>query len=77
MPPIDPQRDRLRVAIQKSGRLGDPARDLLAACGLTWRESRDRLFCFGEGLPVDLLLVRDDEAPPELLRPATRRPAPT
>lgn len=63
MPPIDPQRDRLRVAIQKSGRLGDPARDLLAACGLTWRESRDRLFCFGEGLPVDLLLVRDDDIP--------------
>lgn len=63
MPPVDTQRDRLRVAIQKSGRLGDPARELLAACGLTWRESRDRLFCFGEGLPIDLLLVRDDDIP--------------
>jgi ATP phosphoribosyltransferase len=56
-------RDRLRVAIQKSGRLADPARDLLASCGLTWRESRDRLFCYGESLPVDLLLVRDDDIP--------------
>lgn len=56
-------RDRLRIAIQKSGRLADPARALLAACGLSWRESRDRLFCYGETLPVDLLLVRDDDIP--------------
>lgn len=58
-----PARDRLRIAIQKSGRLADPARSLLASCGLSWRESRDRLFCFGETLPVDLLLVRDDDIP--------------
>ncbi len=56
-------RDRLRVAIQKSGRLSEPARALLASCGLSWRESRDRLFCYGETLPVDLLLVRDDDIP--------------
>lgn len=56
-------RDRLRIAIQKSGRLADPARALLASCGLSWRESRDRLFCYGEALPIDLLLVRDDDIP--------------
>ena len=56
-------RDRLRIAIQKSGRLAEPARALLASCGLSWRESRDRLFCYGETLPVDLLLVRDDDIP--------------
>lgn len=56
-------RDRLRIAIQKSGRLSDPARNLLSACGLSWRESRDRLFCYGETAPVDLLLVRDDDIP--------------
>lgn len=56
-------RDRLRIAIQKSGRLSEPARALLASCGLSWRESRDRLFCYGESLPVDLLLVRDDDIP--------------
>ncbi len=56
-------RDRLRIAIQKSGRLAEPARKLLAACGLSWRESRDKLFCYGESLPVDLLLVRDDDIP--------------
>ena len=58
-----PGRDRLRIAIQKSGRLAEPARALLASCGLSWRESRDRLFCYGESLPIDLLLVRDDDIP--------------
>jgi ATP phosphoribosyltransferase len=55
--------DRLRIAIQKSGRLSDPARDLLSRAGLSFRESRDRLFCYGESLPIDLLLVRDDDIP--------------
>lgn len=56
-------RDRLRIATQKSGRIGEPARALLARAGLQFRESRDRLFCYGESLPVDLLLVRDDDIP--------------
>lgn len=56
-------RDRLRIAIQKSGRLSEPARDLLARAGLSFRESRDRLFCYGQSLPIDLLLVRDDDIP--------------
>ena len=56
-------RDRLRIAMQKSGRLTEPALDLLTRCGLTFRQSRDKLFCFGEGEPVDLLLVRDDDIP--------------
>jgi len=56
-------RDRLRIAVQKSGRLAQPARALLSACGLAWRERDDRLFCQGENAPVDLLLVRDDDIP--------------
>jgi ATP phosphoribosyltransferase len=56
-------RDRLRIAAQKSGRLSEPGRDLLARSGLSFRESRDRLFCYGESQPVDLLLVRDDDIP--------------
>jgi ATP phosphoribosyltransferase len=55
--------DRLRIAIQKSGRLSEPARDILQRAGLVFRESRDRLFCYGESLPIDLLLVRDDDIP--------------
>lgn len=56
-------RDRLRIAIQKNGRLSDPARALLGSCGLSWRESPDRLFCYGDNAAVDLLLVRDDDIP--------------
>jgi ATP phosphoribosyltransferase len=56
-------RDRLRIAMQKSGRLTEPALDLLSRCGFSFRQSRDKLFCFGEGEPVDLLLVRDDDIP--------------
>lgn len=60
---IDTTRERLRIAVQKSGRLGEPAREVLRSAGLSFRESRDRLFCFGEHEPVDLLLVRDDDIP--------------
>jgi ATP phosphoribosyltransferase len=56
-------RDRLRIAVQKSGRLAEASQDLLARCGLKFRQSRDKLFCFGESLPIDLLLVRDDDIP--------------
>ena len=56
-------RDRLRIAVQKSGRLSDASQELLAKCGLKFRQSRDKLFCFGESLPIDLLLVRDDDIP--------------
>lgn len=56
-------RDRLRIATQKSGRLSQPGRELLTRSGLSFRESRDRLFCYGEVLPIDLLLVRDDDIP--------------
>lgn len=56
-------RDRLRIAVQKSGRLSDSSQQLLAQCGLKFRQSRDKLFCFGETHPVDLLLVRDDDIP--------------
>jgi ATP phosphoribosyltransferase len=56
-------RERLRVAVQKSGRLADPSRDMLARSGLTFRRSRDKLFYTGETMPVDLLLVRDDDIP--------------
>lgn len=62
-PAAGPTRDRLRIAIQKSGRLSEPALALLAAAGLSWQESRDKLFYYGESLPVDLLLVRDDDIP--------------
>ncbi|MFA4994864.1 MAG: ATP phosphoribosyltransferase [Bdellovibrionales bacterium] len=55
--------NRLRVAVQKSGRLADPSIDLLKNCGLRFAKSRDRLFCHAENYPLDLLLLRDDDIP--------------
>ncbi|MDN5925304.1 MAG: ATP phosphoribosyltransferase [Xanthomonadales bacterium] len=56
-------RERLRIAVQKTGRLAEVGQDLLTRCGLQFRRSRDKLFCFGESLAIDLLLVRDDDIP--------------
>ena len=54
---------RIRIAVQKSGRLTDKSIDLLERCGLTFTRSKDRLFCYGKNMPIDLLLVRDDDIP--------------
>lgn len=56
-------RERLRIGLQKNGRLASPARELLRACGLAWRDGDDGLFRRGESQPVDLLMVRDDDIP--------------
>jgi ATP phosphoribosyltransferase len=58
--------DRLRIAVQKSGRLAEASLALLRRAGLAFRSSRDHLFLYGENLPIDVLLVRDDDIP-ELL----------
>lgn len=54
---------RLKLAVQKSGRLADDTFDLLKRCGLKIRQSRSRLFARIEELPIDVLLVRDDDIP--------------
>lgn len=54
---------RIKVAIQKSGRLTDRSLELLERCGLKYTRGRDQLIGFGENMPVDVLLVRDDDIP--------------
>jgi len=58
-----PDQQRLKIAVQKSGRLTDNSLALFQRCGLQFSRDRDHLVCFGENLPVDLLLVRDDDIP--------------
>ncbi|HZW59690.1 MAG TPA: ATP phosphoribosyltransferase [Woeseiaceae bacterium] len=60
---MDDKAQRIKIAVQKSGRLTDHSLDLLARCGLKFTQSKDQLFCFGENMPIDLLLVRDDDIP--------------
>ena len=59
--------NRIRVAIQKSGRLSERSLDLLQNCGLRFARSKDKLYWYGKDFPVDLLLVRDDDIPRMLL----------
>jgi ATP phosphoribosyltransferase len=54
---------RLKVALQKSGRLTENSLDLLVRCGLKYSRGKDQLVCFGENMPLDVLLVRDDDIP--------------
>ena len=55
--------DRLRLAIQKSGRLSEGSLELLKNCGLTISRGRDKLYGRIEELPIDILLLRDDDIP--------------
>src|SRR5271168_2783362 len=54
---------RLKLAVQKSGRLTEPSLDLLTRCGLKYSRGKDQLMGFGENLPLDVLFVRDDDIP--------------
>ena len=54
---------RLRIAVQKSGRLTDLSLDLLVRCGLKLSRGKDQLMCYGENMPLDVLFVRDDDIP--------------
>ena len=54
---------RLKVALQKSGRLTENSLDLLVRCGLKYSRGKDQLMCYGENMPLDILFVRDDDIP--------------
>src|SRR4030088_3763993 len=54
---------RLKLSVQKSGRLTDPSLDMLGRCGLKLSRGKDQLMGFGENMPLDVLFVRDDDIP--------------
>ena len=54
---------RLRIAVQKSGRLADKSLDLVAAAGLSIIKGANELLYRIENAPIDLLRVRDDDIP--------------
>ena len=55
--------ERVQIAVQKSGRLTDHSMALLTRCGLRLTRGADELLAVAENMPVDVLLVRDDEIP--------------
>lgn len=54
---------RLRIAIQKKGRLSKECQNLLKKCGVKFNLMGERLVVHSENMPIDLLLVRDDDIP--------------
>jgi ATP phosphoribosyltransferase len=60
---MEQSEQRIKIAVQKTGRLTDHSIDLLERCGLKVTKSKDQLICYGENMPIDLLLVRDDDIP--------------
>ncbi|MCK6262856.1 ATP phosphoribosyltransferase [Vibrio sp. ZSDE26] len=57
------QTPRLRIAIQKKGRLSKECQDLLKKCGVKFIVMGERLVVHSLNMPIDLLLVRDDDIP--------------
>ncbi len=55
--------ERLRIAIQKSGRLSDGSMELLKNCGLKVSRGKDRLYGRVQEMPIDVMLLRDDDIP--------------
>lgn len=55
--------ERLRIAIQKSGRLNEGSIEFLASCGLKFEPSGKLLIHPCLNYPIDLLYLRDDDIP--------------
>jgi ATP phosphoribosyltransferase len=60
---MEQSEQRIKIAVQKTGRLTEHSIDLLERCGLKVTKSKDQLIYYGENMPIDLLLVRDDDIP--------------
>lgn len=56
-------KNRLTIAIQKSGRLSDQSKDLIKKSGINFTAKGDKLLAKSNNLPIDILFVRDDDIP--------------
>jgi ATP phosphoribosyltransferase len=54
---------RLRIAIQKSGRLFEDSTALLKECGIDLRNVKDRLRTESDNFPLEVFFLRDDDIP--------------
>ncbi|WP_126971625.1 ATP phosphoribosyltransferase [Gynurincola endophyticus] len=54
---------RLKIAIQKSGRLYEDSVQLLKECGIQLRNVKDRLRTEADNFPLEVFFLRDDDIP--------------
>ena len=55
--------NRLKIALQKKGRLSQDCAALLKQCGVKINWNEQRLIAYSENLPIEILRVRDDDIP--------------
>jgi ATP phosphoribosyltransferase len=55
--------NRLKIAIQKSGRLYEDSVTLLKECGIDLRNVKDRLRTESDNFPLEVFFLRDDDIP--------------
>lgn len=54
---------KIRIAIQKSGRLYEDSVQLLKECGIDLRNVKDRLKTESDNFPMEVFFLRDDDIP--------------
>lgn len=54
---------RLKIAIQKKGRLSDKSLELLKSCGINISNGTSKLIAEATNFPIDVLFLRDDDIP--------------
>lgn len=55
--------NRLRIAMQKKGRLSKECTELFKRCGIQINWNEQRLIAYSENMPIEILRVRDDDIP--------------
>ncbi len=55
--------ERLKIAIQKSGRLTEDSQNLFTECSIEIQDGKRQLLAPSPNFPVDLLYLRDDDIP--------------
>src|SRR4249919_223658 len=55
--------DRLKIAIQKSGRLYDDSVKLLKDCGIDLKNGVNKLKTEADNFPLEVFFLRDDDIP--------------
>jgi ATP phosphoribosyltransferase len=55
--------EKLKIAIQKSGRLNEDSIDLLKQCGMSFSSGGNKLIASVSNFPMEILFLRDDDIP--------------
>ena len=54
---------RIKIAIQKSGRLNEKSIQLLRNCGINFENYKSSLISTAANFPIEILFLRDDDIP--------------